>query len=73
VTCRGGYTRRTDPGDQMSRLAFAILLIIISVALAGCGQKGPLVRPGSSPAAGHSAPAPASTSAVPDTADDGGR
>jgi len=57
----------------MSRLAFAILLIVLSAALAGCGQKGPLVRPGSSPAAGHTAPALASTSAGPDTVDGRGR
>ncbi|HEY3521677.1 MAG TPA: lipoprotein [Rhodanobacteraceae bacterium] len=48
----------------MSRLAFAIILITLSAALAACGQKGPLVRPGSSPASGHSAPAPASTPSV---------
>jgi predicted small lipoprotein YifL len=57
----------------MFRLAFTILLITLSAALAGCGQKGPLVRPGSSPATGHSAPAPAATSTAPDAFDDSGR
>ena len=46
----------------MARLAFAIVLITFCLALGGCGQKGPLVRPGSgtTPASGHTAPAPAS-------------
>jgi predicted small lipoprotein YifL len=44
----------------MARLAFAIVLITFCLALGGCGQKGPLVRPGSgsTPAAAHTAPPP---------------
>ncbi len=41
----------------MRRSILAAGLLWILAALAGCGQKGPLVRPGSSPAPAHSAPA----------------
>ena len=44
----------------MPRLAFAIVLITFCAALSGCGQKGPLVRPGSAPASAHTAPPPPS-------------
>ena len=49
-----------------------VALTIAVLALAGCGQKGPLVRPGNAPASGHSAPPlPAPTLPAPEP-DDGG-
>ena len=56
----------------MRRSFFIITLLICIAALAGCGQKGPLVRPGSSPAPAHSVPPPAPTLPTP-IPDDGGR
>ncbi|HET7266592.1 MAG TPA: lipoprotein [Oleiagrimonas sp.] len=51
----------------MRRIATIVLLGAIALALAGCGNKGPLVRPPASPdaapaAAASSAPAPATSS-----------
>ena len=54
----------------MRRLTISIALVLALTALAGCGQKGPLVRPNNAPASGHSAPPPAPT--LPTLPDDGG-
>ena len=55
----------------MPLLVIISLLFLLCTTLAGCGQKGPLVRPdGSAPAAAHSAPAPVPTLPIP-TTDDG--
>ena len=69
---RGRYTGRiSTPAITMRRSALA-LLVLLCAALAGCGQKGPLVRPdGSAPAAAHSAQAPAPD--LPNPTDDNGR
>lgn len=40
----------------MRHLTVSIALVLALAALAGCGQKGPLVRPGNAPASAHSAP-----------------
>lgn len=55
----------------MGRSINVAVLILALIALAGCGQKGPLVRPGNAPASGHSAPPPAPTLPTPQP-DDGG-
>ena len=55
----------------MRRLTISIALVLALTALAGCGQKGPLVRPNNAPASGHSAPPPAPTLPTP-LPDDGG-
>lgn len=52
-------------GRRRALARFAVLPALLASALAGCGQKGPLVLP---PAAAASAPAPATppaTSAAP--------
>lgn len=50
-----------------------LLIVFATVALAGCGQKGPLVRPSSSPAPAQSVPAPpAQTLPVPPVDDGSG-
>ena len=41
--------------------SFALMLLFAIIALAGCGQKGPLVRPGTAPASAHTAPPPPSS------------
>jgi predicted small lipoprotein YifL len=56
----------------MRRLTVSFALIVLLAALAGCGQKGPLVRPNNAPASGHSAPPPPPpTLPVPSASDDG--
>ena len=49
----------------MRRLLIALTLLCACAALAGCGNKGPLVRPSAKtatiPAAAGTAPAPATT------------
>lgn len=67
---RDGYTRRLFDEDLAMRRLLAMMLIvsIACAALAGCGNKGPLVLPASqpqAPAAPASAPAPASTAVAP--------
>jgi len=56
----------------MRRLPFFIALIIALAALAGCGQKGPLVRPDNAPAPAHSAPPPPAPLLPTPLPDDGG-
>jgi predicted small lipoprotein YifL len=56
----------------MRRIALAIFLTTLLAALAGCGQKGPLVRPGNAPASGHSAPPPPAPTLPTPLPDDGG-
>ena len=51
----------------MRRLLLPILAVLSAAALAGCGNKGPLVLPAAqsqAPAASASAPAPAATAAA---------
>ena len=59
----------------MHRTISVFALLIALAALAGCGQKGPLVRPtpapGSAPAPAHSTPPPAPTLPTPTPDDDG--
>ena len=56
----------------MRRLTVSIVFALAIAALAGCGQKGPLVRPGNAPAAAHSAPQPVAPT-LPSPIPDGGR
>jgi predicted small lipoprotein YifL len=56
----------------MRRLTLSIALVLALTALAGCGQKGPLVRPNNAPASGHSAPPPPATTLPTPLPDDGG-
>ncbi|HET6906810.1 MAG TPA: lipoprotein [Rhodanobacteraceae bacterium] len=56
----------------MRRIASAIFLTVLLAALAGCGQKGPLVRPNNGPASGHSAPPPPAPTLPTPLPDDGG-
>jgi len=59
----------------MRRSMTILMLLPVAVALAGCGQKGPLVRPtpkpGATPTPAHSAPPPAPTLPTPAPDDDG--
>jgi predicted small lipoprotein YifL len=54
----------------MRRVILCTALLLAAGLLAGCGNKGPLVRapgqPGSTPASGGSVPAPASSVPLPD-------
>lgn len=56
----------------MYRLSVPIALVIASIALAGCGQKGPLVRPTNAPASAHSAPPPPAPTLPTPSPDEGG-
>jgi len=56
----------------MRRLTISIALVLAFTALAGCGQKGPLVRPNNTPASGHSAPPPPAPPLSTPLPDDGG-
>ncbi|MGN6312510.1 MAG: LPS translocon maturation chaperone LptM [Rhodanobacteraceae bacterium] len=56
----------------MRRIASAIFLTVLLATLAGCGQKGPLVRPNNGPASGHSAPPPPAPTLPTPLPDDGG-
>lgn len=56
----------------MRRIASTIFLTVLLAALAGCGQKGPLVRPNNGPASGHSAPPPPAPTLPTPLPDDGG-
>lgn len=47
----------------MRRILIALMLFAFALVVAGCGNKGPLVRPPSAPDAAQ--PAPASSTAVP--------
>jgi predicted small lipoprotein YifL len=49
------------------RIAGGTILVALSVASAGCGQKGPLYLPGTQPEARPAAPKPADT--VPNATD----
>ena len=72
---RGRYTCGVSTmAIPMHRFALALLLMSLCIALAACGQKGPLVRPGSAkPATAHSAAqAPAPELPTPNP-DDSGR
>lgn len=56
----------------MQRLTIRIATLFALCALAGCGQKGPLVRPTAAPASAHSAPPlPAPTLPTPEPVDNG--
>lgn len=56
----------------MRRLVMSIALLLALSALAGCGQKGPLVRPTNAPAAAHSAPQPPASDLPTPIPDDNG-
>ncbi|HEX6613735.1 MAG TPA: lipoprotein [Rhodanobacteraceae bacterium] len=56
----------------MRRLTVSFALVFALAALAGCGQKGPLVRPDNAPASGHSAPPPPAPTLPTPSPDDGG-
>ncbi|MGA0587863.1 LPS translocon maturation chaperone LptM [Dyella sp. KRB-257] len=69
---RRGYTRRLFDEDLAMRRLLAVMLTvsIACAALAGCGNKGPLVLPAAQPQppatpANAPAPAPASSAAAP--------
>ena len=57
----------------MRRSILLLSLCLVAVALAGCGQKGPLVRspdwPAPAPASSTVMPAPAASSSVPASAE----
>ncbi len=55
----------------MRRLLFVLVAACATCALAACGNKGPLVRPASTPAAAATAASPAPATSVTDGAHSG--